>query len=704
MDNSEQNNQTRKAFVNLAVEPLDYEGLLKNQFEKAGLSGAEAEKAPKKMWRTQTLQSAFSSIWKKRSEEQWERAVEEQDYNKYGVSNKTAASFIDGVVNPEKKLDTEAGVLARRYVALLALQNSPEYHHLMLEWNARIDGMMYLCKYEYGADSRVIYSGRDGWEWAKYTPAGANGRPNDGGDGAKVWFASNTTEEEKQVRIEGYKEISERIRNFAEKLIRDFVQYLEENVKNWAIDYNNSKELNIDIASEWDRIFYEWLKGNHVEYAAVDNAHIPNMVNSIYKTLCESPAGLYGNWVIPSVILPKDRNAPLSKAADELYIDGNETDKADFTAETLAGWDIGDWCKSHRQAVARFYDVAFAPREQGKEVGGSDRPLNTQFIFAFGNWGGSFHPGWNPSLIPVYNDFHPLLDANSTYWDADKRKSGNTKMLQFLIRAAFDTPMEGAYMTDFYKGISTGTSTTLYIARKSGGQSKSDSSLTKAMFDMLVEEIRQLSDDPDGKPVLVLTSGDGWKVISEKKYQDDEEKKKLFEPWKVIRWPHQSNSNPATQKADVLAFSYGRIERALQYIDESRNGRTHVWRWSFNASGIEDALKNLAKRSGKTYRRPWGFPEASGEPQMSLWEWLKYSFVGKEAVLKLAGGKLYQGNDVETAFVRGYLMEEDLLPRDNGEIPSFSGKPPLSPMGNRAAFDAFKDACGLTDHTELQVN
>lgn len=718
----EQNDQARKAFVNLAVEPLDYETLLTRQFENADFSKEEAKEAPKKMWRTQVLQSAFNSIWKKRSAKEKEKALAKGDPNDYKESNNIAAKFINCSLYSDGKSessgenpkvfppDTEGRTLARRYAALLALQNSPEYHDLMLAWHAKVDDIVYLCKHEdvTGPRVKLDWKNHNGWEWAR-----DDSDPEHSSDDPAGWFASNTTTEEKRARIDEYRALAKKIRDCAHDLIHDFVSCLEKKVSDGPSNLNNFTELNVDTVQEWDGIFYEWLKDEYSKYASTDDAQIPNMVNIIYKNLCESPAGLYGNWVIPSVVIPNDRDSQLSKAADGIYFDGNQTDKDGFTAETLAGWDIGEWCKSHEQAITRFYDVAFAPRERGEEVGGSDRPLNTQFIFSFGNWGGSFLPGWNPGLIPVYNDFHPLLDANDTYWDVDKQRSGNTKTLQFLIRAAFDTPMEGAYMTDFYKGISTGTSTDLYIARKSGGQSKKGDPLSRAMLDMFVEEIHQLSDNPDEKPVLVLTSSDGWDVLSTREYKDDDEKAKLFEPWKVIRWPHQSQSNGGTQKADVLAFAYGRIERALQYIDENKNDGTHIWRWSFNASGIETALENLAKRNGKTYQRPWEFPKNSGEPQMSLWEWLKYSFadkesagnklLGKEAVLKLSADKPYQVNDVEAAFVRGYVLEEALLPRDNGEIPAFPQKMALSPMGNRAEFDTFKAECGLTNHTELTV-
>lgn len=263
---------------------------------------------------------------------------------------------------------------------------------------------------------------------------------------------------------------------------------------------------------------------------------------------------------------------------------------------------------------------------------------NPRFIFLFGNWGDSLDAHYQSGDINagVYADFSgPLFGSekpNSTWtpkeshtraiWRDDKEH--NTRKGDYIGRfasAIYGTPLWGAFMTDYIKGIHTPDETTLGKAFRDTDRN----TLYNAMNQLLSWEIGRLRSalsldgfQGDGaEPILLLTR----EAYNQVKKASGKDKKPLskINSWQVIRWPHHSGSGSGYFKPITLAYAYGRLERALEYIEDS----AHEWQWPFRAYVDDFAINIVGDETSCT-------PKLMGAESLpSLCEWLTEGYSDK---------------------------------------------------------------------------
>ncbi|MBU9112378.1 hypothetical protein [Bifidobacterium ruminantium] len=192
----------------------------------------------------------------------------------------------------------------------------------------------------------------------------------------------------------------------------------------------------------------------------------------------------------------------------------------------------------------------------------------------------------------------------------DASNSGDEDNIGNFVSATFNTPLWGGFMTDYIKGIHTPDAKKLADSFKRHGLPKDDAKLIyKAMDELTRREVCKLqeflgrngSDAKNCKTLLMLTTV-AFNHIAAGNYN-------WARPWQVIRWPHHSGSGAGTFKATTLAYAYGRVERALEYV-EQRKPDDEAWPWPFCAYV---GYKSEVKLRGSS---------------PSLLEWFKNEFAG----------------------------------------------------------------------------
>lgn len=268
-------------------------------------------------------------------------------------------------------------------------------------------------------------------------------------------------------------------------------------------------------------------------------------------------------------------------------------------------------------------------------------PINPRVMFVFLNWGDNLRPFYpytsgfrtpysydgseleadKPDIAAYFDWSEPLFGStDNELWSRGSAAvlSNETDYIGRFVRATYGTPLQGGFMTDFYKGIATPDATQLIkaisashdahddavaqdaqdarVGRESKASRKPSASqgkkmVQKAMLELLALEIARLKDaipqhsgaderqcgadggtdanadakNPSPKPLIFVVT-EPFDVIKSFREQATASTDVMadVEPWQVIRWPHHSGSNGATFKATTLAYAYGRAAYALE--------------------------------------------------------------------------------------------------------------------------------------------
>lgn len=332
--------------------------------------------------------------------------------------------------------------------------------------------------------------------------------------------------------------------------------------------------------------------------------------------------GDFGSWMTNVNFNDED----LETVKDEI----NKLEKAWFGTEldlSAAGYEsyesYKDDLKTVVKQVFKSINADDDNRAQLDQVRKADNRevVNSRFMFVFGNWGVFPLLVDKDSTDPMANEpkrypgshawcYYPSGDKN-TDQDWSKRPfSDDFKNIHFPLTfadfhyplcpqfaayrqlqarcdkasgkemaAVMGTPMYGAYETDFVKGIASGTLDKLNAAMSNGSRG----GIHDLMWQILEQELcvlEQGNKGNEGQTLLMLTT------------EPFDAVKKTCDPkawaWRVIRWPHHSDSGNSTFKATTLAYAYGRVARALVQVDgfdQSEDPDTyfdsHEWPWPF---------------------------------------------------------------------------------------------------------------------------
>ncbi|OXM99241.1 hypothetical protein, partial [Bifidobacterium vansinderenii] len=263
---------------------------------------------------------------------------------------------------------------------------------------------------------------------------------------------------------------------------------------------------------------------------------------------------------------------------------------------------------------------------------------NTKVMFLFLNWGDMISPyrplhinpgprpkdycgndlkPYQPDLL-LYHDFSGPLFASTEpdpVWSygLDAQVSGKSDNIGRFVRAVYDTPLRGGFMTDFYKGIATPDSTLLNQILE-GNSAEVDNAMLQLLqteHDILKEANEQRLKNQGqsnienrSRPLLLVTSRaysvirydlgltrkqikikpDGKKQIKFK--PASERVLKDIKPWQIIPWPHHSGSNGHFQAKELIE-AYGRAFCAINYVDD---GQTKL---PISTDSSEEKLKNF---------------------------------------------------------------------------------------------------------------
>ena len=172
----------------------------------------------------------------------------------------------------------------------------------------------------------------------------------------------------------------------------------------------------------------------------------------------------------------------------------------------------------------------------------------------------------------------------------------------------------GAYWTDFYKFIPTPDQSSLNNFLKFAKNEKIYDELEKLMLTLFDHELERLDGNAHPTPSqeshdfnrLILATTDSYDIL--RSHDLSKYGFKPLKPWCLIRWPHHSGLGSGTFKATTLAYAYGRVERALEYVE----GESHKWSWPFGAYvGFKESAV-----------------EFCGPSHPTLLEWFKNEFAG----------------------------------------------------------------------------
>lgn len=279
--------------------------------------------------------------------------------------------------------------------------------------------------------------------------------------------------------------------------------------------------------------------------------------------------------------------------------------------------------------VANF-DPETRPEKLWERFLEEDLPLRRNIVMLYLNWGGDLSRkrsaddkgGWTG----LYGFEKESKSQRSVAWrnfHHTKKEMTEWRAQHSRFSAMAAGPIAGAYWTDFYKFIPTPNKSSLDNFLKFAKNEKIYDELEKLMLTLFEHELERLDFKPELERLdgnahptpsqeshdfnrLILATTDSYDILRShdlSKYGF----KPIIKPWCLIRWPHHSGSNPGTFKATTLAYAYGRVERALEYVE----GKSHKWSWPFGAYvGSESAV------------------EFRGPSHPKLLEWFKNEFAG----------------------------------------------------------------------------
>lgn len=348
----------------------------------------------------------------------------------------------------------------------------------------------------------------------------------------------------------------------------------------------------------------------------------------------QATPGTFGTWAYDTTFVEPDK-----KQGDGF--DGLRTTQQALDSAAKCNFGkLRDEYEGVRKECARLLREAY--RASAVEDKQWKNGPNPRFLFQFLNWGDSLsagYPNWGFDVPKSFVsgdgeelfghlDFLPYVDFSGPTFAAVKKdrtwtpkeewresgcdasNSGDEDNIGNFVSATFNTPLWGGFMTDYIKGIHTPDAKKLADSFKRHGLPKDDAKLIyKAMDELTRREVCKLqeflgrngSDAKNCKTLLMLTTV-AFNHIAAGNYN-------WARPWQVIRWPHHSGSGAGTFKATTLAYAYGRVERALEYV-EQRKPDDEAWPWPFRAYV---GYKSEVKLRGSS---------------PSLLEWFKNEFAG----------------------------------------------------------------------------
>ena len=222
-----------------------------------------------------------------------------------------------------------------------------------------------------------------------------------------------------------------------------------------------------------------------------------------------------------------------------------------------------------------------------------DLPLRRNIVMLYPNWGGDLSrkrsADDNGDWTGLYGSEKESKSQRSVAWRNFHTKKEVTHWRdphsRFSAMAA--GPIAGAYWTDFYKFIPTPNTSSLNNFLKFAKNKKIYDELEKLMLTLFVHELERLDGNADPIPSqesrvfnrLILATTDPYDIL--RSHDLSKYGFKPIKPWCLIRWPHHSGLNPGTFKATTLAYAYGRVERALEYVEQRKP--EEAWPWPFKA-------------------------------------------------------------------------------------------------------------------------
>lgn len=403
----------------------------------------------------------------------------------------------------------------------------------------------------------------------------------------------------------------------------------------WLLDPNNARPSSEPEARLWDichgivtedkinlRVTVgdeEFKKLKSASYILSSHAD-DGTLGVFVREMEQATPGTFGTWAYDTTFVEPDKKQ--SDGFDGLRATQQALDSA---AEGNFG-ELREKYEEVRENCASLLSKAYiASTVEGKqsEVEGKQSEVedkqrkngpNPRFLFQFINWGDSLSAGY-PNVgfdVPKsfvsddgedlfgHLDFLPYVNFSGPTFAAVKKdrtwtpkgewresgcdasNSGDGDNIGNFVSATFNTPLWGGFMTDYIKGIHTPDTKKLADSFKRSVLSKDDAKLIyKAMDELTRREVCKLqeflgwngSDAKNCKTLLMLTTV-AFYHIAAGNYN-------WARPWQVIRWPHHSGSNARWFKATTLAYAYGRVERALEYVEQRKP--EEAWPWPFKA-------------------------------------------------------------------------------------------------------------------------
>ncbi|MBM6706756.1 hypothetical protein H6A68_06810 [Bifidobacterium pullorum subsp. saeculare] len=219
-----------------------------------------------------------------------------------------------------------------------------------------------------------------------------------------------------------------------------------------------------------------------------------------------------------------------------------------------------------------------------------DLPLRRNIVMLYPNWGGDLSrkrsADDNGDWTGLYGSEKESKSQRSVAWRNFHTKEEVTQWRDPRSRfsAMAVGPIAGAYWTDFYKFIPTPNTSSLNNFLKFAKNEKIYDELEKLMLTLFVHELERLDGNADPIPSqesrvfnrLILATTDPYDIL-----RSHDLSKYGLKPWCLIRWPHHSGLNSGTFKATTLAYAYGRVERALEYVEQRKP--EEAWPWPFKA-------------------------------------------------------------------------------------------------------------------------
>lgn len=378
----------------------------------------------------------------------------------------------------------------------------------------------------------------------------------------------------------------------------------------------------------------------------------------------QATPGTFGTWAYDTTFVEPDK-----KQGDGF--DGLRTTQQALDSAAKCNFGkLRDEYEGVRKECARLLREAY--RASAVEDKQWKNGPNPRFLFQFLNWGDSLsagYPNWGFDVPKSFVsgdgeelfghlDFLPYVDFSGPTFAAVKKdrtwtpkeewresgcdasNSGDEDNIGNFVSATFNTPLWGGFMTDYIKGIHTPDAKKLADSFKRHGLPKDDAKLIyKAMDELTRREVCKLqeflgrngSDAKNCKTLLMLTTV-AFNHIAAGNYN-------WARPWQVIRWPHHSGSGAGTFKATTLAYAYGRVERALEYVEQRKPNE--AWPWPFEAV---IGKKGSAQLISASDTRP------------SLYDWLAEGCgAGHPVLLERAMGRAGNYFDAPDKVVSGLL-------------------------------------------------